>query len=154
MPVLTIPLPLPVGTTLPAGTVYSTNKDWKEKFFCLANHVREEEPKKARENNGAPIIEDWVSDDEDEGEPIPKVEKKTVIPTATKKEFVKPEKPVRRSVSFDHIQYTCPKTSHASAHKQMAPRAVLMKTGLKTVNIARPVNTVRSVNTGRPFSTV
>ncbi|GJZ49058.1 putative ribonuclease H-like domain-containing protein [Tanacetum coccineum] len=170
------------------------DKDWKEKFFCPANHVREEEPKKARENNDAPIIEDWVSDDEDDVEPIPKVEKKTVIPTATKKEFVKPEKPVRRSVryaemyrsqrprgnqrnwngqksnqlgcnfvfnnkacficgSFDHIQYSCPKTSHPSAHKHMAPRAVLMKTGLKTVNTARPVNTVRSVNTGRPFST-
>ncbi|GJX65805.1 hypothetical protein Tco_0300148 [Tanacetum coccineum] len=122
------------------------DKDWKENFFCPANHVREEEPKKARENNDAPIIEDWVSDDEDDVEPIPKVEKKTVIPTATKKEFVKPEKPVRRSVS-------CPKTSHSSAHKHMAPRAVLMKSGLKTVNTARPVNTVRSVNTGRPFST-
>ncbi|GJZ91165.1 putative ribonuclease H-like domain-containing protein [Tanacetum coccineum] len=35
----------------------------------------------------------------------------------------------------------------------MVPRAVLMKTGLKTVDNARPVNTVRSVNTGRPFST-
>ncbi|GJR75811.1 ribonuclease H-like domain-containing protein [Tanacetum coccineum] len=96
------------------------DKDWKEKFFYPANH--------------------------DEVEPIPKVEKKTVIPTATKKEFVKPEKPVRRSVS-------CPKTSHPSAHKHMAPRAVLMKTGLKSVNTARPVNIVRSVNTGRPFST-
>ncbi|GKG54717.1 hypothetical protein Tco_0560372, partial [Tanacetum coccineum] len=52
------------------------DKDWKEKFFCPANHIREEEPKKARENNDAPIIEDWVSDDEDEIEPIPKVEKK------------------------------------------------------------------------------
>ncbi|GJR27298.1 hypothetical protein Tco_1103530 [Tanacetum coccineum] len=39
-----------------------------------------------------------TTDDEDDIEPIPKVEKKTVIPTATKKEFVKPEKPVRRSV--------------------------------------------------------
>ncbi|GJW59765.1 hypothetical protein Tco_0109100 [Tanacetum coccineum] len=29
----------------------------------------------------------------------------------------------------------------------MAPRAVLMKTGLKSVNTARPVNTIRSVNT-------
>ncbi|GJR32104.1 hypothetical protein Tco_1108336 [Tanacetum coccineum] len=38
-------------------------------------------------------------------------------------------------------------------HKHMVPRAVLMKTGLKTVNNARPVNTVRSVNTVRPFST-
>ncbi|GJT70391.1 ribonuclease H-like domain-containing protein [Tanacetum coccineum] len=74
------------------------DKDWKEKFFYPANHVREEEPKKARENTDAPIIEDWVSDDEEEVEPIPKVEKKTAIPTATKKESVKPEKPIRRSV--------------------------------------------------------
>ncbi|GKE42112.1 hypothetical protein Tco_1469396, partial [Tanacetum coccineum] len=114
------------------------NKDWKEKFFYPVNNVKEVEPKKVRENNDAPIIEDWVSDDEDNDEPNPKVEKKTVIPTATKKEFVKPEKPVKRTVS---------------AHKHMAPRAVLMKTGLKSVNTARPVNTVKSVNTGRPFST-
>ncbi|GJU72977.1 putative ribonuclease H-like domain-containing protein [Tanacetum coccineum] len=44
------------------------DKDWKEKFFYPANHVREVEPKKVRENNDAPIIEDWVSDDEDEVE--------------------------------------------------------------------------------------
>ncbi|GJS41827.1 hypothetical protein Tco_0566870 [Tanacetum coccineum] len=67
------------------------DKDWKEKFFCPANQVREEEPMKARENNDAPIIEDWVSDDEEEVESIPKVEKKTAIPTATKKELVKTE---------------------------------------------------------------
>ncbi|GJR97240.1 ribonuclease H-like domain-containing protein [Tanacetum coccineum] len=85
-----------------------------------------------RENNHAPFIKDWMSDDEDDDELNPKVEKKTVIPTATKKEFVKFVK---------------------SAHKHMAPRAVLMKTGLKSVNTARPVNIVRSVNTGRPFST-
>ncbi|GJS14780.1 ribonuclease H-like domain-containing protein, partial [Tanacetum coccineum] len=84
------------------------------------------------------LMIDWVSDDDDEVEPIPKVEKKTVIPTATKKEFVKPEKPVRRSVS-------CPKTSHPSAHKHIAPRAVLMKTGLKSINTARPVNTGCSI---------
>ncbi|GJU03464.1 hypothetical protein Tco_1113802, partial [Tanacetum coccineum] len=118
------------------------DKAWKEKFFYPANHVRVEEPKKARENNDAPIIEDWVSDDEEEVEPIPKVEKKTAIPTATKKESVKPEKPIRRSVS-------CP-----NSYKHMVPRAVLMKTGLKTVNNIKPVNTVRSVNTARPFSTV
>ncbi|GJS33118.1 putative ribonuclease H-like domain-containing protein [Tanacetum coccineum] len=34
----------------------------------------------------------------------------------------------------------------------MVPRAVLMKTGLKNVNNARPVNTARSVNTAIPFS--
>ncbi|GJW84658.1 hypothetical protein Tco_0157803 [Tanacetum coccineum] len=97
------------------------DKDWKEKFFYPANHVREEEPKKARENNDAPIIEDWVSDDEEEVEPIPKVEKKTAIPTATKKESVKPEKPIRRSV--------------------------------RSVNTGRPFSTARSFNTVRPSYT-
>ncbi|GJW30553.1 ribonuclease H-like domain-containing protein [Tanacetum coccineum] len=48
------------------------DKDWKEKFFYPANHAREVEPKQARENNDAPIIEDWVSDDEEEVEVIPK----------------------------------------------------------------------------------
>ncbi|GKB03984.1 hypothetical protein Tco_0832127 [Tanacetum coccineum] len=71
------------------------DKDWKEKFFCPANHVREEEPKKARENNDAPIIEDWVSDDEDEVESTVMVKKKTVIPTAAKI-----EKPVRKHVRY------------------------------------------------------
>ncbi|GJS55664.1 putative ribonuclease H-like domain-containing protein, partial [Tanacetum coccineum] len=89
----------------------------------------------------AQALKNGVSDDEDEVEPIPRVEKKIVIPAATKKEFVKPETPVRRSVSCPNI------------HKHMVPRTVLMKTSLKTVNNARTVNTVRSVNTVRPFST-
>ncbi|GJR10865.1 putative ribonuclease H-like domain-containing protein [Tanacetum coccineum] len=123
-----------------------SRKRWKEKFLYPANHMI----------------------------PNPKVEKKTVIPTA-EKEFVKPEKPVKRSVSFDHIQYSCPnqqrkrivsgnnynkkdndyysKTSHPSAHKHMAPKAVLIKTGLKFFNTVRPVNIVMSVNIARPFST-
>ncbi|GJT02255.1 hypothetical protein Tco_0823424 [Tanacetum coccineum] len=119
----------------------NTDDSLKQQQKTDSSFVKEEEPKKARENNDAPIIEDWVSDDEDDDEPIPKVKKKTVIPTDTKKEFVKPETPVRRSVSFDHIQYNCP-----NVHKHMVPRAVLMKTGLKTVNNERPVNTVRFAN--------
>ncbi|GJT22584.1 retrovirus-related pol polyprotein from transposon TNT 1-94 [Tanacetum coccineum] len=145
------------------------DKDWKEKFFYPANHVREEEPKKARENTDAPIIEDWVSDDEEEVEPIPKVEKKTAIPTATKKESVKPEKPIRRSVKYAReVQVTGPRGKPKEigwskkstqlgfvlmAHKPYGVGflgAVLMKTGLKTINNARPVNTVRqNVNTVR-----
>ncbi|GJQ90445.1 hypothetical protein Tco_0001584 [Tanacetum coccineum] len=53
-----------------------------------------------------------------------------------------------RLACFDHIQYNCP-----NAYKHMVPRAVLMKTGLKTVKNAKPLSTVRSVNTARPFST-
>ncbi|GJR06074.1 ribonuclease H-like domain-containing protein [Tanacetum coccineum] len=165
------------------------DKDWREKIFHPANHVRVEEPKKARENNDAPIIEDWVSDDEEEVESIPKEEKKANVPIATKKESVKPVSPSRRSIryaemyrsqrprgnqrswngqkshqlgvnfvfnnkacficgNFDHFQYNCP-----NAYKHMVPRAVLMRTGLKTVKNAKPLSTARSVNTVRPVST-
>ncbi|GJX99043.1 hypothetical protein Tco_0356062 [Tanacetum coccineum] len=65
--------------------------------------VSEVEPKKVRKNDGAPIIEDWVSDDEEQDESKPKSEKKTVIPTADKKEFAKHEnneKPFKRSVRY------------------------------------------------------
>ncbi|GKB67148.1 hypothetical protein Tco_0928560, partial [Tanacetum coccineum] len=51
--------------------------------------------------NSAPIIEDWVSDDEEQDESKPK--KKTVIPTAAKIEFVRPkqqEKPARKPVKY------------------------------------------------------
>ncbi|GJT01248.1 retrovirus-related pol polyprotein from transposon TNT 1-94 [Tanacetum coccineum] len=132
---------------------------------------------------------DWVSDDEEEVESIPKEEKKADVPIATKKESVKTVNPSRRSVryaemyrsqrprgnhrswnghkssqlgcnfvfnnkacficgNFDHIQYNCP-----NAYKHMVPRAVLMRTGLKTVKNAKPLSTVRSVNTVRPVST-
>ncbi|GJU24612.1 ribonuclease H-like domain-containing protein [Tanacetum coccineum] len=165
------------------------DKDWKEKIFHPANHIRVEEPKEARENNDAPIIEDWVSDDEEEVESIPKEEKKANVPIATKKESVKPVSPSRRSIryaemyrsqrprgnqrswngqkshqlgvnfvfnnkacficgNFDHFQYNCP-----NAYKHMVPRAVLMRTGLKTVKNAKPLSTARSVNTVRPVST-
>ncbi|GJW44970.1 RNA-directed DNA polymerase, eukaryota, reverse transcriptase zinc-binding domain protein [Tanacetum coccineum] len=33
------------------------------------------------------------------------------------------------------------KKAHPSAHRNMAPRAVLMKTGIRTLNTARPINT-------------
>ncbi|GJY46978.1 putative ribonuclease H-like domain-containing protein [Tanacetum coccineum] len=65
--------------------------------------VSKVEPKKVRKNDGAPIIKDWVSDDEEQDESKPKSEKKIVIPTAAKIEFVKPknhEKPVKKSVRY------------------------------------------------------
>ncbi|GJT37587.1 ribonuclease H-like domain-containing protein [Tanacetum coccineum] len=118
------------------------DKDWKEKFFCPANQVRVEASKKARENNDAPIIEDWVLDDEEEVEPIPKVEKKTVIPTATKKEFVKPAKPIRKSVSS--LNEDWPKyVNNASALLIL----------FSVANTARPFSTARSFNTVRPSYT-
>ncbi|GJR34737.1 putative ribonuclease H-like domain-containing protein [Tanacetum coccineum] len=115
--------PKSVTETSSAVPTLKVDTKWKEKFFNHANNVRLEEPKKASENTDAPIIEDWVSDDEEEVESTPKVEKK--IPTATKE------------ASVNNCQ----------------TKAVLMKTGLKTVKNAKPLSTVRSVNTARPVST-
>ncbi|GJW54524.1 putative ribonuclease H-like domain-containing protein, partial [Tanacetum coccineum] len=166
--------PKTVTETSSVMSPLKVDKDWKEKFFHPANHIRVEEPKKARENTAAPIIEDWVSDDEEEVEPIPKVEKKTAIPTATKK------KSVRRSSRYAEMYrsqgprgnqrnwngqksnqlgcnfvfknkacFICGSFDHIqyscpNAYKHMVPRAVLMKTGLKNVNTVRP-----NVNTVR-----
>ncbi|GKD14972.1 hypothetical protein Tco_1199379, partial [Tanacetum coccineum] len=47
------------------------------------------EPKVVSKNDGAPIIEDWVSDDEEQDESKPKIEKKIVKPSIAKIEFVK-----------------------------------------------------------------
>ncbi|GJS83755.1 hypothetical protein Tco_0750296 [Tanacetum coccineum] len=61
----------------------------------------EEEPKVVRKNNDAPIIEEWVSDSEEENVSQTKTEKKTVKPSIAKIEFVKPkqqEKTARKTV--------------------------------------------------------
>ncbi|GJT83216.1 ribonuclease H-like domain-containing protein [Tanacetum coccineum] len=68
---------------------------------CKCNtgkRVSEVEHKKVKENNDAPIIKDWVSDDEEQDESITKPEKKTVTPTAAKI-----EKLVRKSVRYAEI---------------------------------------------------
>ncbi|GKD55730.1 hypothetical protein Tco_1289117, partial [Tanacetum coccineum] len=49
----------------------------------------EEEPKVVRKNDGALIIEEWVSGDEEEDESQPKIEKKIVRPSIVEKKFVK-----------------------------------------------------------------
>ncbi|GJX64406.1 putative ribonuclease H-like domain-containing protein [Tanacetum coccineum] len=102
-------------------------------------------------------------------ESTPKVDKETVFPVNKKVEFTKPknhEKPVKKSVSFNHLHINCDnhqrrgivsrnnysrvdaKTTHPSVHRNMSPKAVLLKTGFT------PLNTVRPVNTAHPKSVV
>ncbi|GJS32978.1 hypothetical protein Tco_0531360 [Tanacetum coccineum] len=62
-------------------------------------------PKAVRKNNGAPIIKDWVSDNEEDDVPQAKIEKKTFKPSFAKIEFVKPkqqEKTARKTVN--HVE--------------------------------------------------
>ncbi|GJV09197.1 retrovirus-related pol polyprotein from transposon TNT 1-94 [Tanacetum coccineum] len=62
-------------------------------------------PKAVRKNNGALIIEDWVSDNEEDDVPQAKIEKKIFKPSFAKIKFVKPkqqEKTVRKTVN--HVE--------------------------------------------------
>ncbi|GKD65560.1 hypothetical protein Tco_1307668, partial [Tanacetum coccineum] len=52
-------------------------------------------PKVVRKNNGAPIMEDWVSDSEEEDMPQAKKEKKTVKSSFAKIKFVKSKEQVK-----------------------------------------------------------
>ncbi|GJX59823.1 hypothetical protein Tco_0291213 [Tanacetum coccineum] len=56
-----------------------------------------DKPKAVRKNNGAPIIEDWVSDSEQEYVHQAKMKKKTVKPSFAKIEFVKSKEQVKSS---------------------------------------------------------
>ncbi|GJY14321.1 retrovirus-related pol polyprotein from transposon TNT 1-94 [Tanacetum coccineum] len=196
----------------------------------------EEVSKVVRKSDDSLIIEDWVSDSEEENVSQPKTEKKTVKPSIAKIEFVKPkqqEKTARKIVkqvekhrqnthiprgnqrnwnnmmsqklgsnfemfnkacyvcgSFDHLQVDCnyhqkqfqnqrmvkpvwnntqrvnhqnfAKKTHPCAKKNLVPRAVLMKSGLVSINTARQnisktavsVNTARQVNTAHSKTTV
>ncbi|GJZ38649.1 hypothetical protein Tco_0585212 [Tanacetum coccineum] len=127
--------------------------------------VSEEILNEVRESLDASLVEEFVLDD--------KLEKKTVFPTVAKINFVKPqqqEKPVRKPANCNYHQrervvsgsnYTrvnynySAKKVHPSAQRNMTPRAVLMKNGIRPLNTARPVNTAHPktiVYSARPMS--
>ncbi|GJS67905.1 ribonuclease H-like domain-containing protein, partial [Tanacetum coccineum] len=134
----------------------------------------EEVSKVVRKSDDSPIIEDWVSDSEEENVSQTKTKKKTVKPSIVKKDFDKS--------GFDHLQNDCnyhqklfqnqrkvkpvwnnaqrvnhqnfSKKTHPYAKKNMVPRAILMKSGLVSVNTGRQVNVAHSktsVNAARPM---
>ncbi|GJQ92909.1 ribonuclease H-like domain-containing protein [Tanacetum coccineum] len=137
-----------------------------------------DKPKVVRKNFGPPIIEDWVSNSKEKDVPQAKIEKKTIKPSFTKIEFVKPKgKTARKTakqvdckkVNQKEFQNTKPiwknaqrvnhqnfaKKTHPYAKKNIVLRAVLMKSGLVSVNTARQVNaahTKTTVNAARPMS--
>ncbi|GJS15140.1 hypothetical protein Tco_0409612 [Tanacetum coccineum] len=102
---------------------------------------------KVRESPDAILVKELVSDD--------KLDKKTIFPTVAKIEFVRPkqqEKPVRKPVKYAEML-----TAITIKGKgwNMLPRAVLMKTSLRSLNTARPVNTAHPktiVYSARPMS--
>ncbi|GJX01760.1 putative ribonuclease H-like domain-containing protein [Tanacetum coccineum] len=128
----------------------------------------EAKPKAVRKNNGAPIIEDWVSDNKEDDVPQAKIEKKTFKPSFAKIEFVKPKgKTARKTakhvdckkVNQKQFQNTKPiwnnakrvnhqnfaKKTHPFLKKNMVPRATnviyLYKTAHSTIKRPSDKNT-------------
>ncbi|GJX86560.1 putative ribonuclease H-like domain-containing protein [Tanacetum coccineum] len=116
--------------------------------------VSEDISNEVRESPDAPLVKELVSDDKER---------------------------VVSGNNYTRVNYNySAKKAHPSAHRNMVPRAVLMKTGLRSLNTARPVNTAhpkttvynspvdqvntakgkfytarpKAVNTARPNSTV
>nr|GEV64262.1 hypothetical protein [Tanacetum cinerariifolium] len=80
--------------------------------------VESNEPKTASKENGAPIIEDWVSGSEEDNEP----ELQTVKPNFTKIEFVKP-KTNRKSVEqIRQNTYKSPKGNKRNWNQQISQK--------------------------------
>ncbi|GJU67190.1 hypothetical protein Tco_1253449 [Tanacetum coccineum] len=144
--------------------------------------VWENSSNETKKNSDAPLIEEWVSDNEDEVESPVVVKKKTVFPNAAKIEFVRRKqhkKPVRKPVkyaemySFDHLKKDCGKRiikpvwkntkrvndhystrmTHSNSRRNMIPQAVLMRSGIKAVNTAKPKDAHNAVKRNR-FNTV
>ncbi|GJZ15306.1 putative ribonuclease H-like domain-containing protein, partial [Tanacetum coccineum] len=127
--------------------------------------VSKDTSNKVKEIHDAPLVQELVSND--------KLENKTNFPTVAMINFVRPkqqEKSVRKPANYNYHQrervvsgnnytrvnynYSAQK-AHPSAQRNMVPRAVLMKTGLRTLNTARPVNTAHpktTVYSARPMS--
>ncbi|GJW44891.1 hypothetical protein Tco_0073690 [Tanacetum coccineum] len=98
------PHPLILNRPTPLDLSYSGLDEFKEPEFKgygpenskkESNVVCENSSNETKKNSDAPIIEEWVSDNEDEVESPVVVKKKTVIPTAAKI-----EKPVRKPVRY------------------------------------------------------
>ncbi|GJZ82055.1 putative ribonuclease H-like domain-containing protein [Tanacetum coccineum] len=109
-----------------------------------SKNVSEDTSNEVGESHDALLVEELVLDDTLE---------KTVFPTVAKIDFVRPkqqEKPVRKLVKYAKMY-----RAHPSGHRNMAPRAVLMKTGLRPLNTPRPINTAQHktiVHSARPMS--
>ncbi|GJV88415.1 retrovirus-related pol polyprotein from transposon TNT 1-94 [Tanacetum coccineum] len=104
----------------------------------------EAKPKAVRKNNGAPIIKDWVSNNKEDDVDCRKVNQKQY----------QNAKPIWNNAQRVNHQNFAKKT-HPCAKKNIVPRAVLMKSGLISVNTARQVNvahTKTTVNVARPMS--
>ncbi|GJW01112.1 ribonuclease H-like domain-containing protein [Tanacetum coccineum] len=113
-------------------------------------------PKAVMKNNDAPIIEDWLSDNEEHDVTQAKIEKKTFKPSFAKIEFVKPkqqEKTTRKTVN--HVEQNrqnihTPKGNQRNWNNMMSQRLgrfpINKNTTFKNGNLNKRVNIVKDTN--------
>ncbi|GJY78749.1 hypothetical protein Tco_0484550 [Tanacetum coccineum] len=128
----------------PRDTVLESTKD------C------DKESENSKENTDDSLEKEQVSDSEYSSvESSPNVVKETVFHTAKKNNCTyHQKKKVVSGNNYNRVDYDYyAKTSHPRTHKNMTPRAVLLKSGLKPLSTARPVYTAHSkptVHSARP----
>ncbi|GJW74161.1 putative ribonuclease H-like domain-containing protein [Tanacetum coccineum] len=128
-----------------------TVKDWKEKFFHPVGKVESDKPK-----HSETPVKRTIRYAEMYRSQRPRGNQRNWNGQKSNQlgcHFVLNNKACFICGCFDHLQYNCPRTSQPGSYKYMTPRAILMKSGLKSLNTSRPINSVRSVNTSRSFST-
>nr|GEX77827.1 hypothetical protein [Tanacetum cinerariifolium] len=110
-----------------------------------------DKPKVVRKNFSSPLIEDWISDNEDEIESKPKIEKKTVKPilvnTARQVSTAHPKSIVNVARPMSYLS----KSAHSSVK-----RPIQNKIAFNNSNVTQKFNNVRSkiVNNVRPTAVV
>ncbi|GJZ69835.1 hypothetical protein Tco_0633385 [Tanacetum coccineum] len=124
-----IPPPHPLIYNAPTklDLSYSRLDEFKEPEFegygLRANKsVCEISSNETKKNSDAPLIKEWVSDNEDEVESLVVVEKKIVVPTIPKVDVVRPNnKKNQLGKYFDHLQYTCKQKRQLNGQREEKP---------------------------------
>ncbi|GJQ90156.1 putative ribonuclease H-like domain-containing protein [Tanacetum coccineum] len=141
-----VPLPhigrfLPPKPDLPFDNIEKFSKKSSESLDSSKIIYNVVESKEVRKNSDAPIIEDWVSDDDSEDEANWNYHQRMVQPAWNYNNRV------------NHQNFS--KRTHPIAKKTMVPKAVLMMFGLKPFNTTRQVNaahTKSTMNVARPMT--
>ncbi|GJU50833.1 retrovirus-related pol polyprotein from transposon TNT 1-94 [Tanacetum coccineum] len=105
-----------------------------------SNVVCDKKSDNSKENSDESLVEEQVSQDKSSFvESSLNVDKETIFPVNKK---INCDNHQRRGiVSRNNYNRVDAKTTHPSVHRNMSPKAVLLKTGLTPLNTVRPVNT-------------
>ncbi|GJS80829.1 retrovirus-related pol polyprotein from transposon TNT 1-94 [Tanacetum coccineum] len=121
--------------------------------------ANEAKPKAVRKINGTPIIEDWVSDSEEENVSQTKIEKKIAKPSFVKIDFVKAKqtnktdrktaKQVehnRKNTHIPKVNAARPKSHFSKTTHSIVKRPIHKNTSFKNSNFNQRVNNVKDKN--------